>query len=902
MSAAESPIADIRHAARVLFAPGQCVEVRALVDGSGPWNGYFDNLDTLAEKIDALAADSRFTAFYWSLNSVDPDLLARRDNTIGRAVSGAGERDIIRRRWLLVDIDPERKSGIGATDAEKAGALSRGDAVAAHLAAQGWPAPVVGDSGNGCHLLYRIDLPNDADATSVVHRCLQALSARFSDEAVKVDTGVADAPRIIRIYGTPNRKGANRADRPHRRAALLVVPDAIEVVPIEKLQALAAEATETTSPSTPTTPAGIPSASTKAGDGPDLRAWLAYHSEKLAALGIVVREKAKNGQRFFGEFERCPWAKGAHEDGAYIGQAEHGGIYARCMHDSCGGTKGRNRWHEIRALVEPKPKKAEKGKKSDEEQPEKHVLAHFEKGGKLYFDVRDAKGVHYFAHLDDADTLAFAREVVGDDGITIVPRELPIHQDSGMPAIIVGLPSKEAMEQAGVLDAGKLFAAIDRHLEAYMDMPDMDRTLFIYYQFYTWFYRKARTAPYLRFLADTGKGKSRIIDTVSDLCFLPTRTSGASSFSGIFRIKEKWHGTPVLDESDLEGGASNQVVKYLNLGFEKGRPFVLSDKNNPGTQDTFDPFGPKIIGMRRPFGDNATEARVLSFSPRETRRRDIPVELNDAYDESVVVLRAHMARFALAHWADVTADAMMDVSDLEVEPRLKQLLRPLSLVLSVFPDGKERLIDYVRRRQIEIRRERAASPDGLFFNLALKLANGDEDLMDDPKFGKYYRHGEIQAVEARMIAAAMGLKSGAVTKALRGIGFATKDTSIKIQTVAKAKDGEQGRIGERKLTISKLIVPDARAWAEMVSRYYYVDQDDAPDDGQTTIDATARPKIPPCPGILRGPHYIDEDIEPKSTGGTGGTGGVATQPPQIIEVDPNCIESVPPGAPSAAPG
>ena len=40
--------------------------------------------------------------------------------------------------------------------------------IAAHLAGLGWPAPVVIDSGNGAYLLYRIDLPNDDQATALV--------------------------------------------------------------------------------------------------------------------------------------------------------------------------------------------------------------------------------------------------------------------------------------------------------------------------------------------------------------------------------------------------------------------------------------------------------------------------------------------------------------------------------------------------------------------------------------------------------------------------------------------------------------------------------------------------------------------------------------------------------------
>jgi hypothetical protein len=901
---------EIRHAAGVLFAPGQVVEVRAFGDGRPRRSGYFDDLDALAEKTDALAADPSIDGIYWTLNPCNPDLLARHHNTFGSARATTTDGGIVCRRWLLVDADPERPSGTSATTDEKAAAFKRADAIAVELEAKGWPAPVRADSGNGVHLLYRVDLPNDADATALIRRCLESLSACFTDTAVKVDVSVSNAARIGRVYGTPNRKGSNMPDRPHRSTMLIAVPDELEPVPVELLQALAAEAGEPTR----ATPTGIAPATGTDGRKPepgiDLRAWLERHSERLAELEITLREKSKVGLRYFAEFDQCPWSKD-HTAGAYIGQADHGGIYARCHHDSCGGQNGRNRWPAFWAFVDPtpeptatpKPKKA-KAKNDGDETP-KRVLPHFEKDGRLYLDVRDEHGHHWFAHLDDAGELAFSREVIGADGIAILPRELPIHQDTGMAAAIVGLPSKEAMEAAAVMDPGMLFDAINRHLKKYIDVPDDERELFIYYQFYTWFYRKTRTAPYLRFIADSGKGKSRIIRGVSDLCFYPVRAAGASSFSGIFRNKERWHGTLVVDESDLQGGADNPVVKYLNLGFEADQPFILSDKNDPSTVHLFDPFGPKVIGMRQKFGDMATEGRCLSFSPRETRRRDIPVEVDDAYDEAVTILRAHLARFALAHWSDVTTEALMDVTAIDVEPRLKQMLRPISLVLSVFPDGEVRLTDYVRARQIEIRQTRSESNEGKCFNLALKLANRDEDLMDDPKFGKYYRHGTLQAVEARMIGALTGWKTNAVSKLLRGIGFATKETSIKVQTVGPAKDGEQGKIGERKLTVSKMIVPDVQAWREMVSRYYFQE----PTDAQAGLDAFGSADLD-CPELLQGPFYEKAECSPRDSGTAGTTGtntardptstgntGSTENPyehPAIIETDPNTVLSVTP--------
>ena len=151
-------------------------------------------------------------------------------------------------------------------------------------------------------------------------------------------------------------------------------------------------------------------------------------------------------------------------------------------------------------------------------------------------------------------------------------------------------------------------------------MPELDLELCVYYILFTWFYTKVKTLGYLRFLADTGKGKSRTQKVIGDLCFYPVFASGASTFSGIARLNNRWRGTLIMDEADTSGDKESQFVKYLNLGFERGKYYVLSDKQNPRLQEFFDPFSPKILAMRQPFRDNATEARLLSVSPHETTR------------------------------------------------------------------------------------------------------------------------------------------------------------------------------------------------------------------------------------------------------------------------------------------
>ena len=96
-----------------------------------------------------------------------------------------------------------------------------------HLKAQGWPRSDRGRlGGNGHHLVYAIDLPNDAVSRDLVKAMLGspgsiAVPAR---PRLRSTTTVFNASRIVKLYGTAARKGDATADRPHRISRVLQDP------------------------------------------------------------------------------------------------------------------------------------------------------------------------------------------------------------------------------------------------------------------------------------------------------------------------------------------------------------------------------------------------------------------------------------------------------------------------------------------------------------------------------------------------------------------------------------------------------------------------------------------------------------------------------------------------------
>jgi hypothetical protein len=213
---------------RILIEPGQVVELRALDvrNNNRPHveSGFFDTDHLKEMALAALQLGRSAKGVYFTLNPLNPDLLARRCNRVAWANEGelAKDKDVLRRRWLLVDADPVRDPYVSATDAEKALALETVTSVRDYLRGTGWPEPVLADSGNGYHLLYRVDLP--AEDGGLVQRTLTALAQRFDTDRVRIDRSVFNPARICKVPGTVARKGDHTASRPYRRARLLEVP------------------------------------------------------------------------------------------------------------------------------------------------------------------------------------------------------------------------------------------------------------------------------------------------------------------------------------------------------------------------------------------------------------------------------------------------------------------------------------------------------------------------------------------------------------------------------------------------------------------------------------------------------------------------------------------------------
>ena len=204
--------------------------------------GYFDDREKIAREAHQVSGYA--TGVFFTLNPLYREVLPIVANRLTNARRGysAKKEHVVRRELLLIDVDPIRPDDCSATQEEKRLADEKVKQVRKFLSDRGWPLPITSDSGNGFHLIYRIDVA--ADDKDLIRRVLNSLSSEFTDDDVIIDDTVFDSVRLCKLPGTKSCKGNHTADRPHRFSRVLKIPKAFRIVTQDQLEDLAAELKE----------------------------------------------------------------------------------------------------------------------------------------------------------------------------------------------------------------------------------------------------------------------------------------------------------------------------------------------------------------------------------------------------------------------------------------------------------------------------------------------------------------------------------------------------------------------------------------------------------------------------------------------------------------------------------
>lgn len=312
---------------------GQLFEVRIILANKKILSGYFRSADKLLKALKTV--DTRDGNIYITLNYLQDALFSRQQcEKFLVSKQSTCDHEVEGYEWLFLDFDPVRIAGISSTDEELKKAKDLANHVWQYLDKLGFERPITATSGNGVHLLYRIELENRPDNVELIKNCLKALSFIFDTDDVKVDTANFNPSRICKLYGTLAQKGANNVDRPHRMSKLLTDVHEVKKTPrifLEKLANLAPKAEAVR-------PEKYNNYSPKEFN---LENWLNEHS-------IEYSKKSWNDCTKY-VLAHCPFDENHKSPDSCIIQQGDGAIGFKCFHDHCQDKK----WQDVRRLYEP---------------------------------------------------------------------------------------------------------------------------------------------------------------------------------------------------------------------------------------------------------------------------------------------------------------------------------------------------------------------------------------------------------------------------------------------------------------------------------------------------------------------------------------------------------------------
>lgn len=322
---------EIRKFFEVIKGNNQLTEVRILGEKGKTFSGYFSDVESIIKSISSYDGYN----IYFTLNQVKEACASRTqaNQIIQSPKTTTSDTDISAREWVLIDLDPKRPADTNATDEEKIKAQVVVNRIYGFLQGVGFANPIVADSSNGYHLLYKVAMNNTPEKAELVKKFLNVLSIMFSTDEVEVDTSVFNASRICKLYGTVSRKGSNTKDRPQRESRILKIHKEIKVTSITLFEQVVAMMPE---PEKPTYQNNY---------NPTFNI-----DEFIQRNGIrVEKEMQVSGARKL-LLKECPFDSNHKSPDSAIFILSSGAIGFKCFHNSCSS----HTWADLRAMYEPK--------------------------------------------------------------------------------------------------------------------------------------------------------------------------------------------------------------------------------------------------------------------------------------------------------------------------------------------------------------------------------------------------------------------------------------------------------------------------------------------------------------------------------------------------------------------
>ncbi len=565
--------------------------------------GYFQDKEEAVAKIMALD-EVGFQGIYVGLNPSEPALLGRANERMKAGIIRTSDKDIVRICNIMIDVDPDRPTGVSSTNAEFLAAKKLAKEIMTDLTEQGWPKPLYATSGNGSHLDYKVDLLNVPESVELVKQVLLALSQKYSGNGLGIDEGVFNPGRLCRVYGTWARKGDSTKERPHRQAKIISCPDKPKPVPKELLEELAASVKKEEPKRTST---AVKEETLTV--GLDVEKYLQHYE-------IPVQKIKKKGSATIYSLEQCPFHSSHGPGEASIIKQANGALSFKCFHSSCKG----HTWKEVQEKISGTDSLAPFTGKAPGKASKKKVAV-----PTTLEDLETTQIIHNSIDFVDSGIVLGFRVRWVDEGKE-VPVPVNIFKSDGEWQTVVNEPiitingteyARDGKSTAAWLDERWSKAQLERFIKApkvpkgetlfksiadvlhrYIDLPSSGT----YYLLAAWAIgsyvsHSFAAYPFLLFFGPKESGKSKTLEVLSYLCFNGLKLKGVTE-AALGDTVEALRGTVLVDQAEalpphLTGILSDS---YKRAG---GKRRVVQIHNGHRSVLELNTFGPKAFGTTR---------------------------------------------------------------------------------------------------------------------------------------------------------------------------------------------------------------------------------------------------------------------------------------------------------------
>ena len=326
--------AEIRKTIALMKYEGELFEIRILKNDGKIFSGYFNDVDKF---ISALKKQQlKGSNVYITLNEPNKACFSREQKNVflevKKTIPTTSDSDVFGYDWFMIDLDPSRPTKTSSSDEEVEKAKALGNKIYLYMKDLGFNRPLMAFSGNGVHLLYRVNLEVTKENKALMEKSLKALDYLFSSDGIEVDKKNFNPGRICKLYGTLAQKGSNDAERPHRMSYIIGNNQEIKANDkafLEKLCKI------------------IPSE-------PERKQYNNYSpvdfnlEEWLDKYGIRYTKKSwSDADKYV--LEECPFDSNHKSPDSCIIKFRNGAISFTCFHNSCNSYK----WQDVRMKYEP---------------------------------------------------------------------------------------------------------------------------------------------------------------------------------------------------------------------------------------------------------------------------------------------------------------------------------------------------------------------------------------------------------------------------------------------------------------------------------------------------------------------------------------------------------------------